>query len=418
MGDVFAQGEILAGGRYRIDGLLGSGGMAQVYRAYDLSLARAVAVKTMLPGLALDASHPERFRREAQAMAALRHPHVVTVHDTGEEPRADGPPVPYFVMELVTGPSLADRLRTDGLSASAAARITDQILSALAASHAQGLVHRDIKPANILLAGDGITKVADFGIARAAAGAGSALTGTRMTIGTPQYMSPEQVQGSAHLDGRSDLYAVGVLLFELMTGRTPFDGPDAFAIAYRHLHEPPPTLASFGVLGHPRLEPVLARALAKRPEQRYPDAESMRVALRMAVATPPPPTRAPIPPPTPVPALLPGFTPDPAPVRPQWRTHVTQSVRLTISLLLMWGAMEFMSMTSGRHGPGTVVPLTSGEKWAFNSFAAAAVLAAMPAWVRRSGQKARLWKVISWILMSFYLFMWPVGAMVIDAAEM
>ncbi|WP_411079781.1 protein kinase domain-containing protein [Streptomyces sp. cmx-18-6] len=414
MGDVFSQGEILAGGRYRIDGLLGSGGMAQVYRAHDLSLARAVAIKTMLPGFTHDASHPERFRREAQAMAALRHPHVVTVHDTGEEPRADGPPVPYFVMELVPGPSLADRIRADGLPVSAAVRITDQILSALAASHAQGLVHRDIKPANILLAGDGIAKVADFGIARAAAGAGRALTDTRMTIGTPQYMSPEQVHASAHLDGRSDLYAVGVLLFEMMTGRTPFNGPDAFAIAYRHLHEPPPTLASFGISAHPRLEPVLARALAKLPEQRYPDAESMRIALRMAVAPSPPPRRMPMPPPTPVPTLSPGlFTPDPAHVRPQWRTHITQGVRLTVSAILMWGAMVFVGMA--QEG-GYTIPLTSGETWAFHSFATAAVMAAAPAWSRRSRQQSALWKTTSWLLMTCYLFMWLAGAAIIHEA--
>ncbi|MEU6864797.1 RodZ domain-containing protein [Streptomyces sp. NPDC046876] len=283
MGDVFESGEGLAGGRYRIDGLLGSGGMAQVYRAYDRSLSRPVAVKTMRPDLGFDAGFAARFRREAQAMAALGHPNVVTVHDTGEEPQDDGPPVPYFVMELVEGASLADRLRGGALPPADAVSIAGQVLSALAASHAHKLVHRDIKPANVLLTDHGVAKVADFGIVRAADGAGTVLTGTRMMVGTPQYMSPEQVQGSKYLDGRSDLYAVGVLMFEMLTGHPPFDGDDPFAVAYRHATETPPTLASQGVQGHPHLQSVLDRALAKRPEDRFPDAESMRRALEAPV---------------------------------------------------------------------------------------------------------------------------------------
>ncbi|MEV7617261.1 protein kinase [Streptomyces sp. NPDC089799] len=282
MGDVFAPGTVLAGSKYRIDGLLGSGGMAQVYRAYDLGLARPVAVKTMRPGLDLDDGAAARFRDEARAMAALDHPHVVTVHATGEEPRPDGPPVPYFVMELVNGPSLAERLQTRGaLPVSDAVPLADQVLSALGQGHGQGLVHRDIKPGNILLAPGGIAKVADFGIARALTR--TAGTGTRAGIGTPHYMSPEQVRGAADLDGRSDLYAVGLLLFEMLTGRRPFDGDDAIALAVQHLTAPPPTLAASGLPGHPRLEAVVARALAKQPEDRYPDAAAMRGALREAV---------------------------------------------------------------------------------------------------------------------------------------
>ncbi|MFE2165844.1 protein kinase [Streptomyces sp. NPDC059447] len=285
MGDVFAQGVALAGGRYRIDGLLGEGGMAQVYKAYDAKLARAVAIKTMLPGLAAEQGLPERFRREARAMAGLAHPNVVTVHDTGEEPLPDGPPVPYFVMELVTGPSLADRLRTGGaLPVPAAMDVADQVLNALGASHEQDLVHRDIKPSNVLLAGGGVAKVADFGIVRAITGPGTVLTGTGMMVGTAHYMSPEQARGLP-LDGRSDLYAVGVLLFEMLTGRLPFGGADVFAIALRHVSEPPPTLASYGLPGLPGLEALLARALAKRPEDRYPDAATMRTALRAAAGS-------------------------------------------------------------------------------------------------------------------------------------
>lgn len=287
MMNMFEAGESLAGGRYRIDGLLGSGGMAQVYEAYDLRLARPVAVKTMQPGLVLDPGFPVRFRREAQAMAALGHPNVVTVHDTGEEPRPDGPPVPYFVMEMVTGGSLADRLHASGaLGVAQALEIAEQVLAALAVSHGRGLVHRDIKPPNVLFTEGGAAKVADFGIVRAAFGAGTVLTGTNMVVGTPQYMSPEQVQGSAGLDGRSDLYAVGVLLFEMLTGRVPFDGEDGFAIGYRHVTEEPPSLASYGIDGQPQLAAVLARALAKRAEDRFANAEEMRVALRAPMVIP------------------------------------------------------------------------------------------------------------------------------------
>lgn len=326
MGEIFLPGDTLAGGRYRIDGTLGSGGMALVYHGWDTSLSRAVAVKTMRPELGLDAGYSLRFRREAQAMAALAHPNVVTVHDTGEEPRPDGPSVPYFVMELVGGRSLADRLRTTGaLPVAEAAGIADQVLAALAVSHERGMVHRDIKPANVLLSGsEGTVKVADFGIVRAMAGDGVPLTGTRMMVGTPQYMSPEQVRGLP-VDGRSDLYAVGVLLFEMLTGRVPFDGDDGYVIGYRHVTEPPPTLASFGVFGRPQLEAVLARALAKEAGERYPDAHAMRAALRVRGIAPTPtalnvPKRPAGPPPaTPVPAAASVQAPVPVPAAPAGR---------------------------------------------------------------------------------------------------
>ncbi|WP_051804320.1 protein kinase [Streptomyces griseus] len=312
MGDTLGTGTVLAAGRYRIEGLLGSGGMAHVYRAWDTRLSRAVAIKTMRPGLGPDGGYAARFRREARAMAALGHPNVVAVHDTGEEPQPSGPPMAYFVMELVPGRSLADRLRAEGaLPPSEALSVADQVLAALAASHARGLVHRDVKPANVLLPGNGApAKVADFGIVRALAGDGAALTGTRVTLGTPAYMSPEQVRGQGDLDGRSDLYAVGILLFQMLTGRVPFDGDDGFTIGYKHLTEPPPTLASYGVSGHPHLEAVLARALAKHPGERYADAQQMRDALHAPAPAPPPaPATAP-PPPASVPAP-PSYPPGP-----------------------------------------------------------------------------------------------------------
>ncbi|MFE4261042.1 protein kinase [Streptomyces sp. NPDC056883] len=283
--DMFAPGGSVADGRYRIDGVLGSGGMATVHRAWDTSLSRPVAIKTLLVRPEADSEAATRFQREARAMAGLAHPHVVTVYDTGAEPQADGPPVPYFVMELVTGPSLADSLRERGaLPVAEAVRIADQVLAALEASHARGMVHRDIKPANVLLSEDGTAKVADFGIVRAGAGDGTALTGTGFTIGTPEYMSPEQIQGPAEIDGRSDLYAVGLLLFEMLTGLRPFAGANRLTIGYHHVHEPPPTLTAAGLPGQPGLERILTAALAKLPEHRPRDAATMRTALTAAAA--------------------------------------------------------------------------------------------------------------------------------------
>lgn len=280
---MFVPGDFLAGGLFRVDGLLGSGGMAQVLKGWDTQLQREVAIKTLLPGPGSDGATVERFRREATAMAGFTHPHVVTVHHSGLEPRPDGPPVPYIVMELVNGQSLDQRIRSRRtLPVAEAVRIADQVLDALTASHERGVVHRDIKPANILLTANGTAKVADFGIARSLASEGTALTGTGFTIGTPEYMSPEQVAGRPDIDGRSDLYAVGLLLFEMLTGRRPFAAANRLVVGHHHLHERPPTLAEAGLPGLPGLEAVLDRALAKPRADRYQNAREMRVALRPA----------------------------------------------------------------------------------------------------------------------------------------
>ncbi|MBT2478683.1 protein kinase [Streptomyces sp. ISL-94] len=280
VGDTLGPGATLAGGRYRIDAKLGSGGMAVVFRAYDTKLARMVALKAMRTGLSFDDGYPARFRREAQAMAAISHPHVVAVHDMGDEP------VPYIVMELVDGPSLADLLRARrALPVAQALDLASHVLAGLAVAHAHKLVHRDIKPGNVLLAADGTAKVADFGIARAAEGTGTALTRTGRLIGTPHFMSPEQVLGRSDIDGRSDLYSVGVMLFQMLAGRLPFEADSRYAIGYLHLTAPPPTLASLGIAAGPAVEAVLARALAKDPALRYPDAESMRAALQEPAPT-------------------------------------------------------------------------------------------------------------------------------------
>ncbi|MGA4803339.1 serine/threonine-protein kinase [Streptomyces lavendulocolor] len=297
MGDTLGPGVVLAGGRYRIEAKLGSGGMADVFRAYDTKLTRKVALKAMKTGLSSDGGYPARFRREAQAMAAISHPHVVAVHDMGDEP------VPYIVMELVDGSSLADLLRAGHpLPVAQALDLASHVLAGLAVAHARGLVHRDIKPGNVLLAADGTAKVADFGIARAAAGSGAALTRTGLMIGTPHFMSPEQLLGRSDIDGRSDLYSVGVMLFQMLAGRLPFEADSSYALGYQHLNAPPPTLASLGIAAGPAVEAVLARALAKEPADRYPDAESMRAALhqpapmartRQASYVPPRPSQPP-----------------------------------------------------------------------------------------------------------------------------
>ncbi|MFE1286888.1 protein kinase [Streptomyces sp. NPDC058751] len=310
MGDTWGPGTTLAGGRYRIDAKLGSGGMAEVFRAYDTKLARTVALKVMLADLSSDDGYPARFRREAQAMAAISHPQVVAVHDMGDEP------VPYIVMELVEGRSLADLLAARRhLPVTQALDLASQVLAGLAVAHAQGLVHRDIKPGNVLLATDGTAKVADFGIARAAEGTGTILTRTGLMIGTPHFMSPEQVLGRSGIDPRSDLYSVGVMLFQMLTGRLPFEADSGYSVGYLHLTAPPPTLASLGIAAGPVAEAVLARALAKDPDQRYPDAESMRAALREPVPTPPPRQPAFGPPQRPafVPPQQPGFGPSQQP---------------------------------------------------------------------------------------------------------
>ncbi|MEU6895992.1 protein kinase [Streptomyces sp. NPDC046557] len=301
MGDTLGPGATLAGGRYRIDAKLGSGGMAEVFRAYDTKLARMVALKAMRTGLSFDDGYPARFRREAQAMAAISHPHVVAVHDVGDEP------VPHIVMELVDGRSLADLLRARrALPVTQALDLASQVLAGLAVAHAHGLVHRDIKPGNVLLTADGTAKVADFGIARAAEGSGTALTRTGLLIGTPHFMSPEQVLGRSDIDGRSDLYSVAVMLFQMLAGRLPFEADSGYAIGYLHLTAPPPTLASLGIAAGPAVEAVLARALAKDPALRYPDAESMRAALQEPAPTTPAQQPAFVPPRPPRPPLAVG----------------------------------------------------------------------------------------------------------------
>jgi eukaryotic-like serine/threonine-protein kinase len=286
----------LLGGRYELDGVVGRGGMAEVYRARDLRLDRVVAVKTLREDLARDATFQARFRREAQSAASLNHPSIVAVYDTGED-NASYSAVPFIVMEYVDGRTIRDLLRDDRrLLPERALEITDGVLRALDYSHRNGIVHRDIKPGNVMLTRHGEIKVMDFGIARAVADTQATMTQTAQVIGTAQYLSPEQARGE-RVDARSDIYAVGCVLYELLTGRPPFTGDSPVAIAYQHVRENPvppsrvdPELPAWA-------DSIVLRAMAKDPAQRYQSAADMRGDIQRAlsgypVAGPPPPVVA------------------------------------------------------------------------------------------------------------------------------
>ncbi|MER8016086.1 protein kinase [Streptomyces griseoluteus] len=279
-------GRALAGGRYRLQDLLGEGGMAAVHLAHDSVLDRQVAIKTLHTELGREQAFRERFRREAQAVAKLTHTNIVSVFDTGED-EADG--MPYIVMEYVEGRPLgsvlADDIRQFGaMPADKALRITADVLAALEISHEKGLVHRDIKPGNVMTTKRGVVKVMDFGIARAMQSGVTSMTQTGMVVGTPQYLSPEQALGRG-VDARSDLYSVGIMLFQLVTGRLPFDADSPLAIAYAHVQEEPVAPSSINRALPPAVDALVARALRKNPAERFPTAEAMREeCLRVAAS--------------------------------------------------------------------------------------------------------------------------------------
>lgn len=277
----------ILGGRYEVGELIGRGGMAEVHIGHDTRLGRTVAVKILRSDLARDPSFQARFRREAQAAAALNHPAIVAVYDTGEdvsvEPTGAVSHVPFIVMEYVEGHTVRDILR-DGAAVpiEEAVEITAGVLSALEYSHHAGIVHRDIKPANVMLTPTGAVKVMDFGIARAMADAAGTMTQTQAVIGTAQYLSPEQARGE-QVDSRSDLYSTGCLLFELLTGRPPFVGDSPVAVAYQHAREtaqPPSVFASD--VPEP-LDRITMKALAKDRNDRYGSAAEFRADLEAAL---------------------------------------------------------------------------------------------------------------------------------------
>ncbi len=263
-------GERLLGGRYRLEGTIGAGGMAEVHRGTDTVLGRPVAIKVLAPQFARDAAFVERFRREARAAARLNHPNVVNVYDTGSD---DG--THYIVMEYVDGRTLADRLASGGaLPTAAALELAGAVCRALSAAHRQGIVHRDIKPGNVMVTPEGQVKVMDFGIARLADGA-ETVAQTAAVLGTASYLSPEQARGEP-VDERSDIYSLGVVLYEMLTGRPPFTGDSAVAVAYKHVQEAPEPPSRWNPDIPPALDAVVLRCLAKDPANRYPSAEQLR----------------------------------------------------------------------------------------------------------------------------------------------
>ena len=280
------------GGRYELQEIIGRGGMAEVWRARDVRLGRDIAVKRLRIDLATDPTFQARFGREAQSAAGLNHPNIVSVYDTGGQvDEATGVVVPYIVMELVGGRTLRDMLR-DGRTIEPAEALgyTRGVLDALDYSHKHGIIHRDIKPANVMITPTGQVKVMDFGIARAVEDSAATVTQTHAVVGTAQYLSPEQARGE-QVDARSDLYSTGVVLFELLTGRPPFKGDSAVAVAYQHVGQMPPIPSSITADIPDALDRVVMKALAKDRDQRYASADAMladlmRVSRGLGVSAP------------------------------------------------------------------------------------------------------------------------------------
>ncbi|WP_082119785.1 protein kinase domain-containing protein [Saccharothrix sp. ST-888] len=272
----------LGDGRYRVTHRLGRGGMAEVYAAQDVRLGRTVAVKLLRSELAQDDVARLRFTREAHAVAALNHHSIVSVYDTGEEELA-GDSTPYIVMELVEGHTVRELLMDEDVPpVDQALIITAGVLEALAYSHRNGIVHRDIKPANVIITNGGAVKVMDFGIARALTGGATTMTQTGMVMGTPQYLSPEQALGKA-VDHRSDLYAAGCMLFELLTLRPPFTGDTPLSVVYQHVQDMPvpPSQANNRVPA--QLDELVLRSLAKDPDDRFQSADEFRAHVQHAL---------------------------------------------------------------------------------------------------------------------------------------
>src|SRR4051795_11958887 len=255
-------GEVLAD-RYELEELVGTGGMSSVFRAHDRMLDRKVALKVLHEQYTEDEEYVERFRREARSVAQLSHPNIVTVIDRGE---ADGRQ--FIVFEYVDGENLKGVVNSGGaLPVETAVTLAHQIARALAFAHEHGLVHRDVKPQNVLLNGDGSAKVTDFGIARSL-DVQHGMTQTGTVLGTSDYIAPEQAQGQ-RVDEHTDIYSLGVVLYELLTNEVPYPGENFVAIAMRHINEPPPSVRDKRPDVSPRLDAAIQRAMAKRAEDRY-----------------------------------------------------------------------------------------------------------------------------------------------------
>ncbi len=340
------------GRRYRLDSRIATGGMGEVWRATDTTLGRTVAVKLLKHELADDAGFRARFETEARNAAVLHHPGVASVFDFGDFVDAETGHRPYLVMELVDGQPLSDLLRPgQPMPPDQARTLLAQVADAVAAAHAAGIVHRDIKPANLLVTPDGKVKITDFGIARAAEGV--ALTQTGQVMGTPQYLSPEQAEGKTATPA-SDVYSLGVVLFECLVGRRPFVADSAVATALAHVREPVPPLPDDIPAD---LAAVTRRSLAKDPTERYPDAAGFAAALRdpAEVGALPPvaahPAEA-----APATAVLTGMAPPPAPAAaPMAASRGRRNLSpwlLAIPILLLLGIVVW-AVAQGGDDPAT-----------------------------------------------------------------
>ncbi len=267
----------MLGGRYQVEARIGSGGMAEVYRGFDPVLNRTVAIKVLHPQFARDTSFVQRFRREAQAAARLNQPNIVGVYDTGAD---DG--TQYIVMEFIEGRTLAEFMQTGRRPTPVqAAEIAQKIAAAIAAAHAQGVIHRDIKPGNVMVTRDGTVKVMDFGIARVLGP--ETAPQTSAVLGTASYLSPEQAQGGP-VDARTDIYSLGAVLYELLTGQPPFTGDTPVAVAYKQVNETPAVPSSINPDVPARLDAVVMKALSKNPSNRYQTAQEFSADLGRVIA--------------------------------------------------------------------------------------------------------------------------------------
>ncbi len=346
-------------GQYEIVALLGKGGMATVYRARQLNIERDVAIKVIRSDLVENPDFIRRFKREAETLASLNHRHILKLFDYGQQ--GD---MAYLVMELLTGGSLADLIAQGKVAPQVASRLLDQIASALDYAHRRGLIHRDLKPHNVLLDEESNAVLTDFGIVKLLRDA-TALTQSGSAIGTPAYMAPEQWRGQA-VDARTDIYSLGIILYEMLAGRLPFVADTPFTMMHLHVNEPPPPLRSLNPYLPSGVEPVIAKALAKDPDQRYESASALAQAFKAALTSPAQPQRtlSEQPEPSAAPTMV-----ESQPTRRN-RRALPLIGALPAALLIIGGAVAILS-----RGPGVTPTAMPG---AASSQAVGAILTAMP----------------------------------------